>query len=196
LQKLLQSIIKKHKRVVFNGDNYSQEWVKEAKKRGLPNLRKTPEALKAIISPKAEKLFGKYNVLSKKELHSRYEVYLENYETTIKIEGELALDIANRMIMPVAIKQQNLISENILNLMELKVQAGLTPLKKRLESIGKLMDDLFDASEKLEKAVKANATARIISGMEKLRLAVDGLEREVDDAIWPLPTYGEMLFMY
>lgn len=196
LQKLLQSIIKKHKRVIFNGDNYTEAWLKEAKKRGLPNQKKTPEALKAILTPKAEKLFTKYNVLSKEELHSRYEVYLENYETTIKIEGDLALDMANRMIMPVAIKQQNLISESILNLEDLGMKAGQTPLKKRLEKIGLLMENLAKAADKLEKATAANATAKIISEMGKLRLAVDGLERLIDDSIWPLPTYGEMLFIY
>ena len=196
LQEILRDIIKKHKRIIFNGDNYTDDWIKEAEKRSLPNLKKTPEALKAMVSPKAVKLFEKYNILSEVELNSRYEVYMENYETTIKIEGELALDMANRMIMPVAIKQQNLISENILNMEDLGVSTGLTPLKKKLETIGILMEALSESSEKLQKAVDANATTEIISTMKTLRLAVDGLEREVDDAQWPLPTYGEMLFIY
>ena len=115
LQNILQKMVKKHKRIIFNGDNYSKDWIKEAKKRGLPNLKKTPEALKAIITQKAEKVFEKYNVLSKTELHSRYEVFVENYDTTIKIEGKLASDMALTMILPVAIKQQQMISENILN---------------------------------------------------------------------------------
>lgn len=196
LQKLLQGIIKKHKRIIFNGDNYTEAWVKEAKKRGLPNLKKTPEALKAILSSKAEKLFSKYHVLSKNELHSRYEVYMENYETTIKIEGELALEIANKMIMPVAIKQQNQISENILNLKDIGMKAGLSPLMQRLEKIGLLMEDVSNSIEKMQKALAADSTSKIIAEMDILRKAVDGLEREVDDAIWPLPTYGEMLFIY
>jgi glutamine synthetase len=196
LQKILQDIIKKHKRVIFNGDNYTEAWLKEAKKRGLPNLKKTPEALKTLLTPKAEKLFAKYHVLSKAELHSRYEVYIENYETTIKIEGELALDMANQIIVPVVIKQQNLISETILNLEDVGMTAGLTPLKDRLERIGLLMEGLADSAEKLQKVLTANATAKIIAEMGKLRMAVDGLEKEADDAIWPLPTYGEMMFIY
>jgi glutamine synthetase len=196
LQKILQGILKKHKRVVFNGDNYSEAWVKEAKKRGLPNLRKTPEALKPLLSKKAEKLFGKYNVLSKTELHARYEVYMENYETTIKIEGELALDMANKMILPVAIKQQSIIAENLLNLEDLGVAAGASTLKKQLESIGMLMDALSAASADLYNAISANDTEKTIEEMQSLRLAVDSLERLVDDSIWPLPTYGEMLFIY
>lgn len=196
LQAVLQSIIKKHKRIIFNGDNYTEAWVKEAKKRGLPNLKKTPEALKALLDPKAEKLFAKYNVLSKTELHSRYEVYTESYETTIMIEGELALEIAKTMILPVAIKQQSMISDSLLKLKEVGVQSGVTSLKICIELIGNLIDDLCAATDKLEKAVASDATAKIIAAMEELRTAVDGLEKEVDDVIWPLPKYGEMLFIY
>jgi glutamine synthetase len=196
LQKVLQGIIKKHKRVVYNGDNYTELWVKEAKKRGLPNLKKTPDALKALLDPKAEKLFTKYNVLSRTELHSRYEVYTESYETTIMIEGELALEMARTMIFPVAIKQQTLISENVLNLKDIGVKAGVAVQKERLELIGTLIDGLCTASAKLEKAVAADATGKIIATVEELRVAVDGLEKEVDDVIWPLPKYGEMLFLY
>lgn len=196
LQKVLQAIVKKHKRVIFNGDNYTEAWVKEAKKRGLPNLKKTPEALKAIIDPKAEKLFGKYHVLNKTELHSRYEVYTECYETSIMIEGEIALEIAKTMILPVAVKQQTLISGNIKGLKDAGVKAGSASQKAQLEKVGKLIDNLLAATAKLEKAVAADATAKIIAAMDETRVAVDGLEKEVDDSIWPLPKYGEMLFVY
>jgi glutamine synthetase len=196
LQKLLQSIVKKHKKVIFNGDNYTEEWLKEAKKRGLPNLLKTPEALKPILDKKAEKLFGKYGVLSKKELHSRYEVFLENYETTIMIEGELALDMAKTMILPVAVKQQKMLADNIMQLKSVGVKAGIKEMKVTLEEVGKLIASLCSASLELKKAIDKNSASKIIAGMEKLRSAVDGLEREVDDAIWPLPKYGEMLFIY
>jgi glutamine synthetase len=196
LQDILQKIVKKHKRVIFNGDNYSAAWVKEAKKRGLPNLKKTPEALKSLITPKAIKLFEKYNVLSKTELDSRYEVFMENYNTTIKIEGELALDMAMTMILPVAIQQQQSISDNILNLKEVGVTSGTSEMKKHLDRIGKNISALWKSSELLKKAVDADNSEKIIAEMDKLRVAVDALEREVDDAIWPLPKYSEMLFIY
>ena len=196
LQKLLQGIVKKHKKVIFNGDNYTEEWVKEAKKRGLPNLLKTPEALKPILDKKAEKLFDKYGVLSKKELDSRYEVFLENYETTIMIEGELSLEIAKTMILPVAVKQQKMILENILDLKSLGIKAGLPELKINAEGIGKLIADLCIASNQLKKAVGIESAPKIISSMDNLRSAVDGLEKEVDDGLWPLPKYGELLFIY
>ena len=196
LQNILQKIVKKHKRVIFNGDNYSASWVKEAARRGLPNLKKTPEALKALITPKATKLFDKYSVLSKTELHSRYEVFMENYNTTIKIEGELALDMALTTILPVAIKQQQTISDNILNLQDVGVTSGNTEMKKHIDNIGKNISSLWKAAELLKKAVNSDNSAKIITEMKKLRKAVDALEMQVDDNLWPLPKYSEMLFIY
>lgn len=196
LQKILQGIIKKHKKVIFNGDNYTEAWVKEAEKRGLPNLKKTTEALKTLMDPKAEKLFAKYNVLSKKELHSRYEVYMENYEKTVKIEGEIGIEIAKTMILPVAVKQQAMLSDTILKLKEVGIKSGAASLKERLDLIGKLIDGLCASTGKLEKAIGAHSATKIISALEELRVSVDGLEKEIDDNLWPLPKYAEMLFIY
>ena len=196
LQDLLQKIVKKHKRVIFNGDNYSEEWVKEAEKRGLPNLKKTPDALKALTTDKAIKLFEKYNVLNKTELHSRYEVFMENYDTSIKIEGELALDMAQTMILPVAIKQQQVVSDNILNLQDVGVTSGISAMTKHLDTIGQNIEALCASSEELQQSLDADDSAGIIEAMEKLRTAVDALEKAVDDKLWPLPKYGEMLFIY
>ena len=100
LQALLQKIIRQHKRVVFNGDGYTQEWVEESAKRGLPNLRTTPEALQPLLDEKNIELFDRYGVLSPKEMKSRYEVFMEEYERKIRIEGELALTMARTMIYP------------------------------------------------------------------------------------------------
>ena len=196
LQSILQRIIKKHKKVIFNGDNYTEAWLKEAEKRGLPNLLKTPEALKPILTKKAEKLFEKYGVLTRKELHSRYEVFLENYETTIMIEGELSLDMAKTMILPVAIKQQQLIADNIIKLKSVEVKAGIKELKENLTTVGNLIAELCTSATALKTAISKKSTEEILSSMEKLRTAVDRLEKEVDDTLWPLPKYGEMLFIY
>jgi glutamine synthetase len=183
LQKLLQKIVKAHKKVIFNGDNYTDAWVKEAKKRGLPNLKKTPEALKPILTAKAEKVFGKYGVLSKKELHSRYEVFQENYDTSIMIEGELTLEMGKTMILPVAVDQ-------------LKKIEGVKPLKAMAAKVEKLIGALVSATGALEKAIAAENSEKIIAAMLKVREAGDALEKEVDDKAWPLPKYGEMLFIY
>jgi glutamine synthetase len=196
LQKILQSIVKKHKRVIFNGDNYTEEWVREAEKRGLPNLRKTPEALKALLDKKAEKLFGKYGVFSAKELHSRYEVFVENYETTIMIEGSMAMRIAKTMILPAAIAQQSNYTDSLLNLGEAGITAGASLIRARIELLGRLIEALGKAMDKLDKAMKKEESAKIIEAMSALREAADALENEIDDELWPLPKFGELLFVY
>ncbi|MDH3359913.1 MAG: glutamine synthetase type III, partial [Desulfobulbaceae bacterium] len=101
---IVKDTVKKHNRVVFNGNNYADEWVKEAKKRGLPNLRSTPEAIKTFITPKAIKLFGKYNVLSKGELESRFEIYTEQYAQHRNIEAQSSIQMVKRQYIPTAIR--------------------------------------------------------------------------------------------
>ena len=196
LQKLLQSMIKAHKRVIFNGDNYTEDWVKEAAKRGLPNLRSTPEALKLLLTPKASKLFRKYKVLNKTELHSRYEVYSEGYETTILIEGKLALEIAKTQILPVALSAQSTLADNLCKLASLGVDTGTGELKVELEKVSGLVGALCRGNTALEQAVAGEKAAEIICAMAGVRDAVDALEQEVDDSAWPLPKYGELLFIY
>ena len=196
LQKLLQSMIKAHKRVIFNGDNYTEDWVKEAAKRGLPNLRSTPEALKLLLTPKASKLFRKYKVLNKTELHSRYEVYSEGYETTILIEGKLALEIAKTQILPVALSAQRTLADNLCKLASLGVDTGTGELKVELEKVSGLVGALCRGNTALEQAVAGEKAAEIICAMAGVRDAVDALEQEVDDSAWPLPKYGELLFIY
>ncbi|NOY76043.1 MAG: glutamine synthetase type III, partial [Kiritimatiellaeota bacterium] len=196
LQEILQSIIKKHKRVIFNGDNYSEGWVKEAERRGLPNLRETPEALKALLDKKAGKLFNKYGVFSAKELRSRYDVYTENYETTIMIEGAMALKLAKTMILPVAAKQQSFYTDSFLNLGEAGITAGASVLRAKADLIGRLIESLSLAMDKLDKAMKKENIQGIINSMSALRAAADALENEVDDELWSLPKYGELLFVY
>ena len=196
LQKLLQKIIKEHKRVVFNGNNYHDDWKKEAEKRGLPNLVSTPEALKALTTTKASKLFRKYKVFSKTELLSRYEVYSEGYDMTILMEGKLTLDMAKTMIMPAAVSYQKDIASDVVKLTQAGVEAGLDALKDILGNIGELIDALNTANKELAVAIESEKPKTIIEAMGKVRAAVDALELVVDDARWPLPKYGEMLFLY
>jgi glutamine synthetase len=196
LQAILQAIVKKHKRVIFNGDNYTDAWVKEAKKRGLPNLKSTPEAIEALKTSKARKLFDKYGVLNERELESRYEVFAENYETTIAIEGNLALEMARTTILPVAVDQQSAMTDSLLGLKEAGVKAGIKEQKALLERISALIGDLCSASDKLEAALAKEDAAKTIAAMNAAREAGDGLEKLVDDEIWPLPKYGELLFIY
>lgn len=196
LQKLLQGIIAKHKRVIFNGDNYSDAWVKEAERRGLPNLKKTPEALECIKSAKAVRLFEKYKVLSEGELHSRYEIYKEAYDMTIAIEGGVALDIAKNQILPAATAQLKASSDALINLIDIEIEAGTKALTGKVETIGGLIDDLAARCAEMEAALDADDIAAIAALLESVREPADKLEKEVDDNQWPLPKYQELLFIY
>ncbi|MCK5528648.1 MAG: glutamine synthetase type III, partial [Kiritimatiellae bacterium] len=196
LQKILQKIIKDHKRVIFNGDNYNVAWHEEAAKRGLPNLVNTPAALKALKSPKAKKLFKKYKVFSNSELLSRYEVFTEEYDMTIMIEGKLMLDMAKTTILPVALAYQKNLASSLLDMKQLGVDAGVAEMSSMLNEVGGMVADLCNANVALAKAVATDDSAVILKAMTGTRSAVDALEMVVDDAIWPLPKYAEMLFLY
>jgi len=185
LQKLLSSLLKKHKRVIFNGDNYADAWKKEAKRRGLPNMMTTPEALKAIVKKENIAMFEKYGVLSAKELHSRYEVYSEAYEKTIAIETDVALKMAKTMILPAAVRYLGEIAD---------VKGGGAGLKALARSVNADVEKLLRSIAALEKAAGAGEKAQI-EKMNALRDAVDKLETVVPDDLWPLPSYAEMMFM-
>jgi glutamine synthetase len=196
LQQILQNIIKKHKRIIFNGDNYSKEWEKEAAKRGLPNIKKTPDSLKAIIAGENIEMFKKYKVLSKSELHSRYEVYIEGYNKTLLIEGKQALDMTKTIIIPTAYKQINELAKAIAGLKSAGLKAGTEALKESMEKIASLIDDISDSVDSLDKAIKKHDISSIPDMLATLRKYVDALELEADDDLWPLPKYSELLFIY
>jgi glutamine synthetase len=196
LQALLQSIIKKHKRVIFNGDNYSDAWLKEATKRGLYNFRKTPEALDRLVAKENIALFEKYKVLSNAEVHSRYEVFKEEYHKKLKIEGELALNMVNTMYLPTAVAQMNKLADTAAKLSAIGVKAGVKEIKASIEEIGGILAKIDAAAAALKKEVAADKPAKIAEALFPLRKAVDALELVVDDSLWPLPKYSEMLFIY
>lgn len=196
LQTILQDIIKKHKKIIFNGDNYTQEWVKEAEKRGLPNLRTTPEALEPLRTKKAEELFSKYQVLNPVELHSRYDIYMEEYHKTIMIEGKLSVDMAKTLIYPAVANYQIELAAGINQLKQAGIKTGLAEQVAVAEKVGGLIVEMCASCAKLEKAIKDGSCDKIVKEMLSLRNAVDALEKETEDAVWPLPKYGEMLFLY
>lgn len=194
VQQILQKIIKEHKRVIFNGDNYTEAWVKEAQKRGLANLKTTPEALKAILDPKTIKIFEKHGVLSKTELKSRYDTYVEQYETILKYEAGLAADMARTLIIPVALKYAEFLAESI-QAIEGVNKGKSTESRKLLKDVADLIEKTFVSVEKLEKTVKTDAV-KSKSVLAELRDHVDSLEGLVPTELWPLPSYAEMLFVY
>lgn len=196
LQKILQNIIKKHKRVIFNGDNYSAAWAKEAEKRGLNNFRRTPDALGHLVTKENIALFDKYKVLSPKETHSRYEIFKEEYHKKLKIEGQMALSIVTTMIMPVAAQQLNSLAETIAKMNAIGAKAGVKEIKQSLDNTGKLIEAITVAVNALQKEVDADKPERIADKLVPLRKAVDELEQQIDDSLWPLAKYSELLFIY
>jgi len=192
LQVILQEIVKKHKRILFNGDNYTDEWHAEAKKRGLPNLKTTPEALKVMEEESTADLFERNGVLKKGELESRYEIYKEQYEKTILIEAECALTMAKTMIIPAVIDYQSSLAGSI---DEVK-GCGIASKEslKLLKKICALSESALSGIEELEKSISGGSSENIITAMNKLRESVDGLEGLVPEDIWPLPSYADMMF--
>ena len=198
LQDLLGETIAKHKRIVYNGNNYSDAWVKEAERRGLPNLKTALEALRAFLHPRNLQLLEKYGVFSVSEMESRYEISVEEYLRKIQIEGEVARDMALNMILPVALEEYGTLLKALKDAQDVGVQAGVAGLRKTLEEIGVNVDALQENVAKLRavSVVDVDNCQRYVETTKALRAAVDALETLVDDRRWPLPKYREMLFVY
>jgi glutamine synthetase len=177
LQELLAELITKHKRILFNGDGYTDEWLEEAKKRGLPNLINTEEALEALTTQKAKDLFAKYNVLSNEELASRYTIYKESYETLIDIEAGSAVDIARSMIVPAAVTA----------IAEYSMVPAVAGMAGEMSS---LLEQVIAQIAALEAETTPSGQ---LAAMSKLRASVDALEALVPADLWPLPSYAELL---
>jgi glutamine synthetase len=202
VEKLLQKIISEHKAVIFNGNGYSQEWHEEAKNRGLPNLKATPEALDVLVAPKNIALFEKYGVLSEREMRSRYDIYMDRYCKDINTEGQAALQIAKTMILPAGYRYQGELVDTASKLKSIGQQVHMGTLDK----LTKLVGDFETRIEALEKALghhgggdlRAEVTHfhdDVIPAMAALRETADQMEAILPDDLWPLPTYREMLFI-
>jgi glutamine synthetase len=203
-QNIVTEIVKKHKRIIFNGNNYSEDWLKEAEKRGLPNIRSTVAAIPTLISEKAVNVYEKHGVLSKAEMHSRYEIFLEAYIKTINIEALTMLDMAKRQILPASLEYAGKIAATLSSLKTVAAKSStadtlLAELTSTIDSFGKNI-------EALEATLANNGHSNdvlkhaeyyrdvVFKAMGKLRVDGDKLETMVDAKIWPLPTYADLLF--
>ena len=196
LQKLLQAQVKAHKRVIFSGDGYSDDWPKEAKRRGLPNLRDTMESLAPLKDERNVALFEKYGVLSRGEMLSRFEIGREDYERRIRIEAGIALEIARSMIRPVVADEFSKLATALGQAKGDGLKVGIRGLTALSLKLGAGLDDLHVKCDRLERALVRGGHAEQIETMNDLRRTVDRLEGLVDDSRWPLPKYREMLFIY
>ena len=201
VQTLLAKIITDHGAAVFGGDGYAESWQEEAAARGLPNLRTTMDALPELISDDAMELFEKYSVFTHREMHSRYEIGLEQYTRSIGVEARSTLEIAATAVLPAAVRYQ---TEVALNLGALKA-AGVEVDTDPLDEVSGPVSDLRSAVATLRAALAAwTGTAEeeaqyahltLIPAMAAVRSAADILEGIVADDLWPLPTYQEMLYI-
>jgi glutamine synthetase len=204
LRKLLASEIKACKRILFNGDNYTEDWHAEAERRGLRNLRNTLDALELITSDKNAQLFEKYGVLTHRELESRAEIAFDQYFKTINIEGETMADMARSMLLPAAVRYLNDLLAAAHRARDVGVQSS--GLGATIQELTGLIDELRST---LDELIAQNAELggdtlhskahhmrdHIIPAMRAVRSVCDRLEKVVPDDVWPLPTYRDMLFI-
>jgi len=202
---VVKEIIKNHKRIIFNGNNYSEEWVAEAEKRGLPNLKSTVDAIPVLIAEKNIQVLEKHGVLSSVEVHSRYEICLENYIKTIRIETLTMIEMASRQILPASLAYVRKVADTVASLNA--AGAGSSFVKEELDKLVSLTSSLKTYIDSLSAKIEevdahegdslehARAYKNdIIPLMNELRAAADKLETMVDASLWPIPTYGDLLF--
>jgi glutamine synthetase len=207
VEKILSEIVKDHKRIIFNGNGYSDEWVVEAEKRGLPNIKTTVESIKAIIAEKNLAVMEKHNVLSRVEMESRYEISLEHYIKTINIEGLTMVEMAKREILPAVIKFATELAGSINAIKATGVAADLSAQTELLTEVSSLTASLKKNTGVLEAAIEKAASAHgdayeqaslyrfdVFEKMATLRADADKLETIVGADAWPFPTYSELLF--
>ena len=204
---ILRDYVKASKKIRFEGNGYSDEWVVEAEKRGLNNVKATPEALDFIITKQSQDLFQKQGILNHKELEARHEIMLEKYIKKIQIEGRVIGDLGANHIIPTAIAYQNKLITNVKGLKELGLDSEAKPVIETIKEISKHtsailteIDSMTEARKKANNLSDTRAKAisycnDVKSKFETIRYAVDKLEHIVDDEDWPLPKYRELLFI-
>jgi len=206
---VLREYIKESKHILFEGNGYGEAWEKEAKKRGLSNNKTTPEALKAKVSSKAISLFEELGVMNKVESEARYEIEVEGYALRIQIEGRVLGDIARNHVVPTAVKYQNILIENVKGLKEIYGASFKTLAKEQLNLIEQISNHIEGINSNVTKMTDERKKANAIENLEKkanvycnkvkplfedIRYHCDKLELLVDDELWPLTKYRELLF--
>ncbi len=192
LMEIFQKKIKKHKKVLFNGDNYSDDWEKEAEKRGLPKYSSTLEALEVYKDPEIIELFKITGVLSPRELEARYEIYKQQYQMIIQIEAGVMLDMAQTIILPEVLRYQDNLARTVTNVS--KEVGKAENVRKLLVKISGLSEKLSENISNLQNSVDSGHVDDIKEKMNNLREPADELEGLLPKSVWPLPSYADMLF--
>ena len=202
---LIKEYATEHQRIVFNGNGYSDEWVAEAERRGLPNIRSMVDAIPALNTEKSVKLFEKFKVFTKAELDSRVEIEYETYSKEINIEARAAIDIATKQIIPAVIKYTTVLAESITSV-KAACGADISAQTEILTQVSSLLADSKKALAKLQEVTEKAAEMEegrdqavyyrdeVKTAMDELRAPIDKLEMLVDKSMWPMPSYGDLLF--
>jgi glutamine synthetase len=200
---VLKEVIKKHRRVCFDGDGYSEAWHKEAERRGLPNMRSTADCLGAFATKKAKDLFARYKVLNARELAARHDVLVEHYCTVLGIESRTLVQVARTLVLPAALRAQEELATTVSATLAADVDCGET--QAELKAYVGMVNELRTATKELEtlsaRHHKDEVTEMrflrdgVVPAMDRVRAACDALERVTPADTWPMPTYAEMLLL-
>jgi glutamine synthetase len=201
VEDVLTEIAKEHTAIIFNGNNYSEEWHAEAAKRGLPNLITTPDALPVITAKETVAAYEKYGVLTRRELEARRDIGYEQYVKAVNVEANLVTEIARTKIFPAAVRYQTELAQNVASMKAI----GKKPATDVLDTVTEAIAALLTAIETLEKTrtehihdlakEAGHCRHKVLPAMLDARKAADALEAIVAEDLWPLPTYEEMLFI-
>ena len=206
IDELVKKTLKKHERIIFNGNNYSEEWVKEAEKRGLLNLKTTPDAIPHLIDEKNLKLFEEHGILTRGETYSRYEINLENYNKVVNIEALTMLEMARQDIIPAVCKYVKMLSDGVVakkqvgadvccgfeEMLVPKLSTAVTELYNKLEQLDEEIAQAHEISDALKQAEFYRDA--VLKTMEEVRAIADDMEVNTAKEYWPFPSYGDLLF--
>lgn len=201
---LIKKYAYEHQRIIFNGNGYSDEWVEEAGRRGLPNIRSMVEAIPALTTEKTIKMFEEFKVFTRAELESRAEIKFENYSKAINIEARTMIDMASKQIIPAVIKYTKTLADTVISVKEAGADASvqaelLTEVSSLLNQTKKALEALIAVTDQASSMEEGADQARfyhsdVVPAMAALRAPVDELEMIVDKEAWPMPSYGDLIF--
>lgn len=206
LHDFIKRTMSEHKRIIFSGNGYSEEWVEEAERRGLPNLKCGIDSVDSLITDKAIRLFESFGVYTRAELESRAEIEYESYAKTVNIEAKTMIDMAGKQIIPAVIRYTANLAESLTAVQTACPEADTSVQKELLLEASDLLSDMKTAlarlTEETEKAAKVEGNKErayayhdiVTAAMEELRCPADKLEMIVDKELWPLPSYGDLIF--
>lgn len=209
LNRIIRHTIRDHKRIIFNGDGYSKEWEEEAERRGLYNLKTTVDALPCLISEKSIELFTKHAIYTEKEIHSRYEILLDIYNNTVDIEANTMLNMAKRDLYPAAVRCAKELADSINAQKSASLGISCRSVEKLLSKLSEMADEMYDCIDQLECASKGRPASNadiivkaqyvrdvIIPAMDALRAITDKIEEICPADIWPVPSYGKLMYNF